>query len=1166
MSRVTVFVLLALLIPIAAPYAEATAGRAVNIDLTPGDVSITYPDTTNQSLYQMFSSNYPIAQFDKPQELYVTDGVVGVEMNINIIISNQGSSQSGFVDVTINVLHNEYARFELLNTTKTISPISGSSSSSVDILWTPYYSGNHTLQISVSNSNGDDDQSNNQKSRHLTVAYLYDNCIDMSQWTSNGDWKVNSDAYISQSNSFHVGNGQFSSYSGSSISTLTSPVFNVADDVSGHNSAIGYSFFYTGGAGSGDQMKGHIKDNMGNWDETFTMQNVVDNNFQDGISWQTFSATFNGRNSPLIPVDNSHFHSSTQIRFTFTSDAVNSDIGYWIDDIVIIYDQAARKSEYNVGLSGVSVMGGLPGDWSTTRLEVANIGNISARYSPSVEGIPSNWQHYFANPNGASIGSSGLELMPGESREFDLHVMIDENSTQGNIPVMVNMTSNLFNDITDSVQTNIKVLPDRIPNIVVPEFTPRCRPGLTCAFSIEVQNIGEATDVFSLSLEDKNVPLGWAIDFSFNQSTQVLVRTDSPADVWFTVTVPEGVEADTTAEVWFTATSTNNSLRLDTRAIEVAAAIISNAEIVVHEQFQGIIDIDAGSSKDISFTIWNNASRLDIFQPQLDFTEVTGWSVELLWSQELAINSGAHSSFGVRITSPTTAQAGDRGPMIQPKATSLRSGQIIAGDGWQGLRVNTVNDLSLEIIEAPVKLSPGIANLIKIKVTNGGNGPVTAIPDLPWAPESWTWWALNEGENVTDGIDLSVSYDLENIKEIDFWLLLPSLESPGEFHEITISVNPENGADISPEDNAIMFEASTEIVKNPRLDGYPDEAVVRTGDTYTFNATAWNIGNAADAFSRARLVMNTSPPTQCVIGFLSTDDGRSTDAGSWLNLNLGPTKSVELIAEILIGKDCDLNTRISMRLEFEGGEDEFGNQILRSLDSLIMVGERRNVVLEDVPRDLGDNIDPNTPQLIWVNLTSTSTQIENLDIEATIPEGWGILCDGKALHLENVRIEMSVGHISTQRYDLRCELMRESGDWEGEIFIKITSTDNEINYSVNSKISWDKPTVEDGFSSVLMAGLSAAGFTVISFIIILFMRRKTSIDDDEYEGEKYNSELEQLPTSSMTSGPPATGPPASAFTEEVVTDTAMLEYQKQLEEYNQKMAEYQQWQDSQGSQ
>ena len=255
----------------------------------------------------MFSSNYPIPGFNKPEMLYVTDGVVGVELNMNIVVENLGSAQSGFIDVEVMVLHNEYTRFELLNTTKGLTPISGGSSSSVDILWTPYYSGNHTLVIEVTNTLGDVNSANDQQSRHLTVAYHYDNCVDMSQWTSTGDWKVNSDVSISQSSAFHVGNGQFSSYNALTTSTLTSPTFNVADDVSGHRSAIGYSFFYTGGAGSGDEMKGYVKDETGAWFETFTMQNVIDNNFQDGLDWNTFTASYNGRNSPLLPLTNSTF-------------------------------------------------------------------------------------------------------------------------------------------------------------------------------------------------------------------------------------------------------------------------------------------------------------------------------------------------------------------------------------------------------------------------------------------------------------------------------------------------------------------------------------------------------------------------------------------------------------------------------------------------------------------------------------------------------------------------------------------------------------------------------------------------------------------------------------------------------------------------------------------
>ena len=134
MRPIIPIVLIALLIPSVSPMVVATSGRAVNIDLDVTDISITYPDSVNNSLYKMFSSNYPIPEFNKPENLYVTDGVVNVEMNINVVIENLGTAQSGFVDIELLVLHNEYARFELLNESRTLSPIAGTSSALIDVL------------------------------------------------------------------------------------------------------------------------------------------------------------------------------------------------------------------------------------------------------------------------------------------------------------------------------------------------------------------------------------------------------------------------------------------------------------------------------------------------------------------------------------------------------------------------------------------------------------------------------------------------------------------------------------------------------------------------------------------------------------------------------------------------------------------------------------------------------------------------------------------------------------------------------------------------------------------------------------------------------------------------------------------------------------------------
>ena len=441
-----------------------------------------------------------------------------------------------------------------------------------------------------------------------------------------------------------------------------------------------------------------------------------------------------------------------------------------------------------------------------------------------------------------------------------------------------------------------------------------------------------------------------------------------------------------------------------------------------------------------------------------------------------------------------------------------------------------------------------------------------ALIDLPWSPDSWTWWALHEGTNVTTGVPLSVSYDLENEKTIDLWLLLPPLEAANEYHEITISATASGSPDTTS--NA-TFEAITKTVKRPELVGYPEETAVSTDSTYSFNATAWNIGNAPDSTIRARVVLSTSPPSTSALGFLSTSEGGSAEAGQWINLNLGPTESVELIADVIIDSDIELDTRISIRIELEGGQDDLGRPILQTLDAMLLVSERRLVELDEVPKP-PESLDDGTPHLIWINLTSTSTQGEILFVNATAPEGWGVICDGMAIHLEGMRVEFNSGDVTNQIYDIRCEIIRESGSTEGEVIIDVTSSDGTINHTINSEMNWILAPEENELLNTTQILMIVGGVVLLG--VIVFMLRKFRGDeeeDDEYEDEKVVLQVAAQPTQ----GPPATafsGPPASStpVVQQSVqqVDPAMQQYQLQVEEYNRKMAEYEAWQASQNSQ
>lgn len=1169
MKKCVQFFIVALLLSHCIPATSGSGVKANNIDLYVEQISMNYPDPANESLYKMFSSNHPIANFDRPANLYVTDGVVGVESEINVSIGNIGTSVSGSVDVQILILHNEYKRFELLNTTVASNPIQPSSSQFILVRWTPYYSGNHTIIASVTNTIGDDDNANNQLSRHLTVARIYDNCVDISQWSVSGEWSTSSDAFVSQSSAFHMGNGQFSSYSPLQTSTLTSPVLNLADDLINHNAAIGYSFFYTGGIGSGDEMKGYVKDSNGVWIEMFTMQGVVDNNLIDGISWQTFSATYNGRSSPLIPLDSSHFHETTQLRFSFTSDSIGEDIGIWMDELVLIYDQAAKEREYSVNLLGKSILGGLAGEWSTTRLEITNTGNVSEEYTPFVEGLPDDWNHYFSYPSGVSVTGNGIEILPGETKEFDIKVKTNSNSTQGNYPINVRVNSNTHEGVNASVNTTIKILPSRLPEIQVPEVSPRCNPGTNCDFLVQVNNIGEASDVFTVSVEDKVIPNGWSIDLAWDQPSSILVRPNQPNSVKFTAAIPADAEPDVTAEIWLTAISQNDTTKFDREAISISAAMVSNASVALSESIGSVVTIDAGGFADVEFQIWNNASRIDVFSPQFNFNEVTGWNLELLSSPNIAINPGQSSTYTVRIFAPENAQANDVGPQITPMALSQRSGEIISGEIWQGAVVNTKNDLSITAVSTPLSLSPGVPTLVTVEVANNGNGNDIACISLPNTPATWEWWALVDQQNVTQGIPLSVSYDLENVKLVDIWIYLPPLEAPGEFHEIVIEVQPKNGSDLLQIDNLISFESVTQTVRNPRLDSTFEDKTVATDTTHIFNATAWNIGNAADTKIRARLVIETSPSTDEVSGFLSTEDGVVKPAGEWINLYLGPTEYKNIGAQLIISENCSLNTIVSISIQLEGGSDENNMPILDTATSVLIVAERRNVNVENIKTSVLD-IPTSKNSILWVNISSTSTQSEILEMEANVPSGWGLICSEQPAHIELIRIELAQGHVTEQRYNLRCEVMRENGLLAGNVEIFLNSSDDKIKYVLTQEIAWKTSDSNSGFSPGMIS-LSLV-IIVVLILIMLFVRKYRDSSD-------YLTEEEERETSIVTlSGPPAsliTGPPASSnqdaetnnrvtnqWKDEVYLDP-MEEYNRQLEEYNRKLAEYESWKSQQ---
>ena len=129
-----------------------------------------------------------------------------------------------------------------------------------------------------------------------------------------------------------------------------------------------------------------------------------------------------------------------------------------------------------------------------------------------------------------------------------------------------------------------------------------------------------------------------------------------------------------------------------------------------------------------------------------------------------------------------------------------------------------------------------------------------------------------------------------------------------------------------------------------------------------------------------------------------------------------------------------------------------------------------------------------------------------------------MVCDGYTVHLEATKIELEPGHLIPQSHDMRCEVIRESGDLSGEYRVFVNGSDDRINYQVNSELSWSQPTADEGFSAMQIGTVSGlALFAIIG--LILFLKRDDIDEENMYE--------EDYPEEDNT---PVHGPPATAFT------------------------------------
>ena len=1106
---VSLLILLLLLQPISSvefSSSEQSQSSSKNsgVDLSATDVSIRYSNPSDESQYKMFSSNHPILGFDRPKNLYVVDTVNSTPMDIEVTIRNDGSAASGIITVQLLILHNEYERFELANRTVTMNSLASNGQGTATFYNVHVnYSGNHTLVVSPSFQGVDDNPSNNNYNRHYTVAHFYFTCTSLVGWNAGPYWGTSTDTALSMGQSCHIGQGQTGSYTNNLQTDLMTPIWDMSDIVQNPTRTNGLTFFYAGSAQPNDSMKVFALDNQGNWDELANIAGTVGATLSN---WQTISNTHMGHTTPLIPSDAAtHFHSNSRFKFSFTSDSTGTDVGYWFDDFVIVYDQSARNEEYNLDVSGVFTDGAIPGSWGKIRLELSNTGNISDSLLPAVTNLPNDWNVAFSFPSGAGINpSTGVRLLPGESRQIDVKLQPSVNASVGFVPLTF-MASSIQNP-SFSVQEGMQfqVSADRIPHIHVPEVKPKCAPGSSCAFYVEVENIGQATDVFDLDVQSKSLDVGWNVNLAFDQPSSVRLIPGQMNTVKFVMTVPQGETPDKTGEYWFTMTAQNDTSRSTVEAIAVQASMISDALIELSIDENDVTMISAGERVEIRYTVTNQATRQDSFELDVEYIPAIGWIIEQEQRPPIVINPGASTSFYVSVTAPQNAQANDVAPTINPILTSTRSGMSYTGPDYNNIIIETLYDASISILSSTSVIVPGGTTVLSAELINNGNGPTSVTVSLVDAPSSWTYSIRMNGvilESTTIG--LGVSYTGDERIEFELLLHVPMTEAAGEFHTISIRVDTE-GEDIHPDDNDASVDMITGSVKFPEYNGSVLDIHAMVGSTQRLDGTLTNVGNALESSMDIQFELSTSPPTTGVVAFLTAGVGGPTaEEGETLTFPMSAGTSKLIFIDVVIGEDVPLNTRIVITTTVEGGQNLEGDIVKIEHQSLITVDQQRKVELSF--SNIGNDSIESTA-IAWVNLTSMSTQTEDLTFSFAYPEDWQVMCDGMLIASGDL-INTSLPYVrnSDSLKDIRCELQRLGGVYEGEIILTASTIDGDIEFTETRNLEFVKPSEEDSFFASNLNGptLVASGFGIAILVAILLIIRKQKIALDEDEEETF---------------------------------------------------------------
>ena len=136
------------------------------------------------------------------------------------------------------------------------------------------------------------------------------------------------------------------------------------------------------------------------------------------------------------------------------------------------------------------------------------------------------------------------------------------------------------NTATDSLSFSAGVAPRYESTWTSISPSPKCSPGNVCSHSVLLENSGDGSDTFVISVQEVSVPEGWAFGVSSTQESSITLEPGQTQVVDFTMAVPSTALPGETAVVSIISDSQADANSQSIQQITIEASMISNLRIV----------------------------------------------------------------------------------------------------------------------------------------------------------------------------------------------------------------------------------------------------------------------------------------------------------------------------------------------------------------------------------------------------------------------------------------------------------------------------------------------------------------------------------------------------------------------------------------------------------